>query len=298
MVESITDLSMQGKVCLVTGATQGIGMATALGLARKGAEVLIISRNSGRIANTLAVLREVSGNPNVHGFQANLSSQLDVRRVVQEILAKYSSLDVLINNVGATLLSYQTSIDGYEMTWALNYLNHFLITHLLLDALKTAADRHGEARIVELTSSIYWISKNNFDHLQKKERYNGVMAYAHTKRAVILYTQELSRRLEGSGVTINAVTPGLVETGIAEENGWFISGLMWLINRFALPLEKGVQPILRLATSPDMRGVSGKYFYQFNTLPVWPKGENQETRQKLWQLSRIMLGMDPEVSHN
>jgi len=287
------DTSMQGKVCLVTGATRGLGQAAALGLARMGAEVLIIGRSRVRIDDTLAVLRQETGNASVRGFQADLSSQSEVRRVAREILSQYSSLDVLINNVGATLLQYHTTVDGYEMTWALNYLNHFLLTHLLRDTLVSAAQQRGEARVVELTSSIYRISDDTFDRLQKKAGYNGVLAYAHSKRATILFANEFSRRYQGSGITANAITPGLVRTDIATTSGWFYSGLMWLINHFALSLPKGVEPILHLATAPEMRGVSGSYFYQYNPLPVKPNGCDPEKCRKLWQLSEAMLGMDP-----
>lgn len=285
--------SMQGKVCLVTGATRGLGQAAALQLAHMGAEVLIIGRSNVRIEDTLAALRQETGNTNVRGFQADLSSQTAVRRVAREILSQYGSLDVLINNVGATLLNYQSTVDGYEMTWALNYLNHFLLTHLLRDALISAAQQQGEARVVELTSSIYRISRDRFERLQKKAGYNGVLAYAQSKRAAIRFACELARRLKGTGVTANAVTPGLVRTDIATTSGWFYSGLMWLINHFALPLSKGVEPIVHLATSPEMRGVSGKYFYRFKERPVQPNGCDPQGGRKLWQLSEAMLGLDP-----
>jgi NAD(P)-dependent dehydrogenase (short-subunit alcohol dehydrogenase family) len=178
------------------------------------------------------------------------------------------------------------------MSWALNYLNHFLLTHLLLDALRCAAEQNGEARVVEVTSSIYRMSPRAFDRLQKREGYNGVLAYAQSKRALILFAVELARRMQDSGVTINAVTPGLVRTDIASGNGLFYSGLMGLINRFALPLEKGIRPILRLAASPEMRGVSGRYFYQFEQPPLPHSTVDPLACRKLWQMSEAMLGME------
>ena len=284
--------SMQGKVCVVSGATRGLGEATALNLASRGATVIIIGRSPQRIKNTLERLREAgSDHAEVCGFQADLANQKEVRRVAGEILMQYPRIDVLINNVGATILNYQSSPDQIEMTWALNYLSHFLMTYLLLGGLKSAASLHGDARIIELTSSIYRISSNNFRQRQKEQVYNGVLAYAQSKRAIISYTVETARRLSGSGVSINAITPGFVRTGIASQNNWFYRQVMRLVAYFSSPIEKGVQSIVSMATAQEMAGISGKYYKKHQQMPDDPSCSDPAVTSQLWQISEQMTGL-------
>ncbi len=285
------NISLVDKVCLVTGATRGLGRAAALELAQRGAIVILVGRNQLRIDETLKQIQEKTGNSAVEGIQADLSSMAGVRRAADVFLSRYDQLDVLINNVGATLLKYQSSPDGYEMTWALNYLGHFLITYLLLGALKSAAAKRGEARIVEVTSSMYRYSDVHFDRLQSHVGYQGVAAYAHSKRALLVYTGELARRLTGSGVVINAVTPGAVRTEIAGENG-FLAGLaMRVVNAFALPPVDGVQPIIRLAVDPELCGVSGQYFRKDHPMVFEPALAQKDVVAALWKLSEEMTGL-------
>lgn len=283
--------SMQGKVCLVTGATHGLGLAAATALARMGAEVVIISRNSERVAQTVADLQHAAANPNVMGLTADLASQKDVRRVAAEFMARYNQLDVLVNSVGATLLNYQCSPDGLEMTWALNYQGHFLLSYLLTGVLKQAAALHGEARIVEVTSSMYRFSPANFDRLQQAQGFRGVMAYAQSKRAMLTFTYEMSRRLQGSGVTINAVTPGAVKTNVAQGNNWWATLSMRVLDWFSQPADKGVQPIVRLASAPELRGVTGTYFVKTKAQPEDHTCSNPEITRQLWRLSEQMAGL-------
>ncbi len=254
---------LHGKVCLVTGATRGLGQATAIGLARLGATVVIIGCNQTRIDETLAKIRAETGSIYAEGLLADLSSQHEVRQVAGQFLSRYPRLDVLVNNVGGTFLSYQPSPDGYEMTWALNYLNHFLLTRLLLVSLKETAALSGEARVVELISSIYRLSDPHFDRLPQGGVVQGVLAYAKSKRALIVFACELARRLQGTGVTINAVSPGWVASEIAKSNGWGRSLLMKTLNLFAPSVEKGVQPVIHLASAPELRSVSGKFFMKY-----------------------------------
>lgn len=282
---------LRGKVCLVSGATGGLGQAAALGLARMGASIIIIGRNPEKIEATLSLLREETGNNRSAGFQADLSSQAQVRRVADEINARYPSIDVLVNNVGATLMQYQTSADGIEMTWAVNYLSHILLTDCLMERLKLAASTHGEARIVELTSSIYRFSSTNFDNRQKSLLYNGVLAYAQSKRAINAYVVEKARRLNDCGITINAVTPGFVRTGITSGNSWLIQLAMRVVRRFSLSVERGVEPILYLASAPELCGVSGKYFYQSREMPDDPSTQNPAVIARLWRITERMTGL-------
>jgi NAD(P)-dependent dehydrogenase (short-subunit alcohol dehydrogenase family) len=284
--------SMVGKVCLVTGATRGLGQAAALELARKGATVVIVGRNRERVKNALAVIRQVSGSTCVEGFQADLSAQADVRRVAAEFQASYPRLDVLINNVGATLLTYAESQDGYEMSWALNYLNHFLLTHLLMGPLKLTAEVEGEARVIEVTSSIYRLARPDFQRLQKRDGYNGVLAYAQSKRAMITFVLELSRRLAGCGVTANAVTPGFVATDIASDSTPWAKRAMRLVRLFSRTLEVGVQPIVHLASSADVNGVTGQYYYRFKQRRPDAGCRMPEHGERLWQISAAMTGLD------
>ena len=284
--------TLQGKVCIVSGATRGLGEGTAFGLAHMGATVIIIGRNPQRIQNTLVRLHKAGVGPaEMCGFQADLASQADVRRVAGEILAQYPCIDVLVNNVGATLMNYQSSADHIEMTWALNYLNHFLLTYLLLGGLKSAASLHGEARIIELTSSIYRLSSSNFHQRQNQQLYNGVIAYAQSKRAIIAYTVEMARRLSGSGVTINAMTPGFVKTGIATQNSRLIQQVMRMVAHFSLPVDEGVQSILSLATAQELCGTSGKYYYQYRQMPDDPSCSDPAVTSHLWQISEQMTGL-------
>lgn len=286
-----TSTSLQGKVCLVTGATRGLGQAVALGLAKLGAAVVIISRNQQRVTQTLEYLHKQSGNLNLDGYQADLSSQTEVRRVSQAIIACHPTIDVLVNNVGATIMNYQQSVDGYEMSWALNYLNHFLLTHLLADALQCAAKAHGEARVVEVTSSMYRFAKPQFTALLSKDRYNGVLAYAQSKRAMMMFTYELARRWQPLHINVNAVTPGLVKSSIASHEGGWSSHVMRLMNLFALPVEQGIQPILHLAAAPELKGVTGQYYKKFKQMPVDSTCLNPDNVRQLWQLSERMTGL-------
>jgi NAD(P)-dependent dehydrogenase (short-subunit alcohol dehydrogenase family) len=283
---------MSGKLCLVTGATRGLGLATAIGLARQGARVVVIGRDALRIKNALAAVRQMAGSALVDGLQADLSSQADVRRVAQEFLACYARLDVLVNNVGATLLQYQASPDGVEMSWALNYLNHFLLTNLLLERIKDTAAQAGEARILEITSSIYRLAPARFDRLQKRQGYNGVLAYAHSKRAQIVFTLQLAQQLQHSRVAVNAITPGFVATNVASDNRGLAGLAMAVIRRFSLPVIEGVKPIVHLASSPALHGMTGGYYARYQSQRAAPDCRSAEVVEQLWRISGEMVDIN------
>ena len=199
---------MEGKVCLVTGATAGIGLVTALELARQGARVIGVGRSPERCAEAARQIREQTGTSAVEFLVADLSSQAEVRRLADQVKAATGRLDVLVNNAGLIRLEREVTVDGLEMTFALNHLAYFLLTNLLLDTLKASTP----ARIVSVASAAHQGCKINFDDLQGETKYSPWRAYQQSKLANILFTRELARRLEGTGVTANALHPGYVRT--------------------------------------------------------------------------------------
>ena len=210
---------MEGKVCLVTGATAGIGLVTALELARQGARVIGVGRSPERCAEAARQIREQTGTSAVEFLVADLSSQAEVRRLANQVKAATGRLDVLVNNAGLIRLEREVTVDGLEMTFALNHLAYFLLTNLLLDTLKASTP----ARIVSVASAAHQGCKMNFDDLQGETKYSPWRAYQQSKLANILFTRELARRLEGTGVTANALHPGYVRTQIFRAEGF--SGL-------------------------------------------------------------------------
>jgi retinol dehydrogenase-12 len=278
---------LQGKICLITGATSGIGKVTARELARKGASLVIVSRNPLRCENTIASIQDETGNSNIEYMVADLSSQDQIRQLARGFMDRYDRLDVLINNAGAIFLSRKESVDGIEMTWALNHLNYFLLTNLLLDILKASAP----ARIVNVASTAHRGAKINFDDLQGKRHFYGMRAYSQSKLANVLFTYELARRLEGTQVTANALHPGFVASNFAKNNGGLVRLGMGIAKFFAISPEKGAETSIYLASSPDVEGVSGRYFVNKQAARSDPASYNEETARKLWQVSEEMTGL-------
>lgn len=278
--------SMSGKICLVTGATSGIGEVTARTMAQMGATVIVVGRDSQRGADTLQRIRAMAANAQVEFTLADLSSQAQIRQLAQEFKRKYSRLDVLVNNAGAWLNSYQESVDGIEMTFALNHLGYFLLTNLLLDALKTSAP----ARIVNVSSYGHKSGRINFDDLQFRQSYDGMQAYRQSKLANILFTYELARRLAGTGVTVNVLNPGLVATNFGLNNfglndGWLKSLLRRAYALVAISPEQGAQTAIYLATSLEVESVTGKYFVKEKEAQSSPASHERAAATRLWQVS-------------
>src|SRR6202171_3304149 len=237
---------MAGKVVLVTGGTSGIGKATAMGLATMGAHVGITGRDLARTQQAVADIRAASANHPFAPLPPELSSQAAVRRLAGAVLDRYSRLDVLINNVGGFWAHRHATIDGLEHTFALNYLAPFLLTNLLLDRLKASAP----ARVVTVSSGAQSMGRIDFDDLQGARNYSGQSAYNQSKLANVMFTNELARRLEGTGVTANSVHPGVVRTNFgAEDQAWFFA----IISRAVRPLLKtpahGAQTPMYMASS-------------------------------------------------
>ncbi|HLO28407.1 MAG TPA: SDR family oxidoreductase, partial [Anaerolineales bacterium] len=277
--------SMNGKICLVTGGTNGIGKATAQALARMGATVVIAGRNAPKTAQLVEEIRTATGNKKVDFLLADLSSQQEVLRLANEFKSRYSHLHVLLNNAGGFFLRRQLSADGIEMTFALNHLAYFLLTNLLLDTIKASAP----ARIINVSSDAHASGKIEFDNLQG-ERGFSPRAYDNSKLANILFTIELARRLEGTGVTVNALHPGFVATGFAKNNGKVIAALISIFAPLvARSPAKGAETSIYLASSPEMESITGKYFVDCRVTQPVPQATDSAVAKKLWDVSAEMV---------
>jgi NAD(P)-dependent dehydrogenase (short-subunit alcohol dehydrogenase family) len=282
---------MNGKTCLVTGANSGIGRVTALELARRGAHVVMVCRDRARGEAALAEIKQASGNEQVELMLCDLSSQADIRRFADEFKATHDRLDVLINNAGLYLRKRETTVAGIEMTFAVNHLAYFLLTNLLLDVLKRSAP----ARVVNVSSDAHKHGHINFDDLQGEKSYSGVKAYCHSKLANILFTRELSRRLAGTRVTANCLHPGAVATGIFRALPKPIEAVIKLLT---ISPEKGARTSVYLASSPDVEGVSGKYFVRSAEAPPSAEAQDDQVAARLWAESARLTGLQADaVNH-
>jgi NAD(P)-dependent dehydrogenase (short-subunit alcohol dehydrogenase family) len=274
-----------GKRVVMTGATNGIGLAAAQELAGLGAELTIVARSEQRAAVALERIRGAAeGAPAPEVAIADLSSQAEVRRLAAELLDRYDRIDVLVKNAGAMFGTRRLTVDGIEETWALNHLAPFLLTNLLLDRLK----QHPPARIITTASDAHQKAHIPFDNLAGEGPWKarGFARYGETKLANILFTAELARRLEGSGVTANCYHPGLVATGFNHNNGRLMNLAMAAIKPFSRTPEKGAETLVWLADSPDVSGENGGYFVdKRRTLPS-PQAQDMEVARRLWDLSR------------
>ena len=279
---------MNDKVVLITGATNGIGKAAALALAKQGATVVIVGRSAAKTEETAAEIRQQSG-VTVDSFLADLSSMAEVRRLAGEFQQRYSRLDVLVNNAGAFYAKREVSVDGYEMTFALNHLSYFLLTNLLLDLLKASAP----SRIVNVSSDAHRGAKINLEDLQLETGYSAMgPAYGRSKLANILFSYELARRLDGTGVTVNALHPGLVATGFAANNAGLVMQMFRLVTRlFGKTPEQGAETIVHLASSPEVEGVTGKYWSQRKAVDSSEVSYNVDDQKRLWEMSAEMTGL-------
>jgi NAD(P)-dependent dehydrogenase (short-subunit alcohol dehydrogenase family) len=281
---------INGKIILVTGATTGIGEWTANKLAAQGAQVVIHGRNQERCTAAVERIRGQSGNSAVESLAADLSSQAEVRRLAQEFCLRYPRLDVLVNNAGAFFLRRHYSVDGIEMTLAVNHFSYFLLTLELLDVLKASAP----ARIVNVASNSHWRQRLNFEHLDGGWFYQGWKAYGQSKLANILFTYELAHCLENEAaparVTVNALHPGFVATNIGKNNGLLAQWFVPVFQRNALTPEQGAETSIYLASSPEVEGVSAKYFVDKREVPSSPESYDREAAAQLWQVSEELTG--------
>lgn len=277
---------MHDKTCMVTGATAGIGLTTAYALAQMGARVILLGRNPEKSTGVVERIRQETGNTKVDCLLADLSDQAQIRRLALQFQESYPRLDVLVNNAGGVFLWRQESADSLEMTFALNHLSYFLLTLLLLDILRDSAP----ARIVNVASNSHYGQKLDFDDLQMARGYRARQAYGLSKLANMLFTFELARRLQGTGVTVNALHPGYVATDIGLNNGWPVR-LFKLLMRFrAITPEQGCRTSVYLATSPEVEGVSGEYFFECTPVRADPAAYDREAARRLWEISEELTG--------
>jgi NAD(P)-dependent dehydrogenase (short-subunit alcohol dehydrogenase family) len=277
---------MKDKVCLVTGATSGIGKVTATELARKGATVFIVARDAARGDATVAEIRRDTKNDRVEVLRGDLSSQADIRRVAAAFLAKHDRLHLLVNNAGTMAPELRLTRDGVESTLATNHLAYFLLTDLLLGALRAAAP----ARIVSVASTVHIGADLDLGDLKYERRsFAPMKVYSASKLANVIWSAELSSRIEGSGVTANCLHPGVIASGLpASGPGWMRWGFK-LITPFLLTPEKGAETSLYLATSAEVEKVTGKYFDKKKPVPTDPRADDPAIRRRLWEISEKLV---------
>ena len=279
---------LSGQVCMVTGATSGIGEVTALELARMGAEVVVVSRNPAKCQRTVETIRKETGNERVDYLVADLSSQEEIRDLVERFQAKYDRLDVLVNNAGAFFWERKESPEGIEMTFALNHLNYFLLPNLLLDTLRESAP----ARIINVSSGAHRGQKLDLEDLELKGNFQPMTAYGRSKLANLYFTYELDRRLDDEQVTVNALHPGFVSTNFAREGNSLLRFIMPVMQLFARSPQEGARTPVYVASSPEVEGVSGNYYKDEEPVRSSSVSYDRETARRLWEISAEMTGID------
>ncbi len=285
---------LNGKTILITGGTNGIGKSAALVLANKGGQVIIVGKNPEKTKQVVQQIKTITGNPAADGLIADLSSMEQVRHLAQEFHQRYPYLHILINNAGGIFATRQLTVDGYERTLALNHLAYFLLTNLLLDQLMASSP----ARIINVSSRAHEGAVINFDDLQNEHHYNygGYRAYGQSKLANLLFTYELARRLTGKGVTVNAVHPGSVASGFGVNNNGAMRVGMRIFHQFALTPEQGADTVVYLASSREVEGISGKYWFNRKQVPSSAESHNENVQKHLWSVSAQLTGI-PEAVH-
>ncbi len=276
------DIAMNDTICMVTGATSGMGKATAAALAQMGATVVLVARNAAKGEVVRDEIRAQSGNARVEVLVADLSSRVAIHTLAETFKQQYQQLHVLVNNAGGIFFQRETTVDEMEMSLAVNHLAPFLLTSLLLDVLKAS----GSARIINISSSVERVGTLTFADLQRTQHYIGFTAYAQAKLALLLATYECARRLEGTGVLVNAVTPGPVATNFGKQNR-----VLSFLFGFATSAEHGAQTAIYLASAPEMKGITGKAFYHKQMRRSSRASYDLALQQRLWHVSEELTGM-------
>jgi len=280
---------MQGKTVVVTGGTSGIGEVAALRLAEKGARIVLIARDQARAAATLAKLKNANPTAAHAAHYGDLSALAEMKRVAGEVAASERRIDVLVNNAGAVFLAHKTSVDGLEMTFATNHMAYFVVTNILLDRLKATPG----ARIVSTASDAHRSGRLDFDDLQSEKSYGSFRVYGTSKLCNILFTREVARRLDGSGVTANCLHPGFVGTRFGQNNASniFTKLLRDAVMSLGISPEEGAKTIIHLASSPDVATISGEYFYKSKVAEPTAAAQNDADARRLWDVSAKIAGL-------
>ena len=274
------------KVMCITGATDGIGKTAALELAKAGCTLALVGRNPDKGNRVLEEIIRDSGNENIRFHICDLSLMEAVRKLAKELQTDYDRLDVLLNNAGAYFSEFEKTDEGFERTFALNHLSYYLLTDLLLDIL----EKTGNARIVNVASDAHQGAELSFENLQGFDGYKGWPAYCKSKLANIMYTYELDRRISGKGITANSLHPGFVDTNFGNNNtGTVRVGLNAAKKVGAISPEKGALTSIYLASSPEVEGVSGKYFYKCKQKNSNKASYVKSDQEKLWQITETYL---------
>ena len=276
---------MQGKTVVITGATSGIGEVAADRLAAKGARIVFVAREKARGEESLKHLRAIAPGADHAVHFADLSRISEMKRVSAEIAAANPRIDVLINNAGALFNTRTVTEDGLEKTFALNHMSYFVVSNLLRPKM-------GEGgRIVSTASDAHKGAKLNFDDLQSERGYSGFGVYGRSKLCNILFTRELARRLQGTGITANCLHPGFVATRFGDQSGGILAFAVRAAKNFALTPEQGAETIIYLASSPDVANVSGKYFYKSKPETPTKEAQNDADAKRLWDVSAKLSGV-------
>ena len=277
---------MKGKTVLITGATSGIGRSAAESLAGQGARVVVVGRNPAKTEGVVGEIRTATGSEAVEGLVADLSRPAEVARLADEFRARHTRLDVLINNAGAIFSRRTLTADGREATWALNHLSYFGLTLALVEVLKASAP----ARIINVASNAHLrVRRLNLAEPELARGYSAFGAYGHSKLANVMFTYALARRLAGSGVTANAMHPGLVSTGFGSNNGRLWELLYVVINALGRSPAEGADTLVWLASAPELAQASGQYFYNRRPRRTSPASYNEAAQEQLWSLSEETL---------
>lgn len=284
---------MKNKVCMVTGATAGIGKATALGLAKMGATVIVVGRDAQKAGRVMEEIVQESQNPRVEALIADFSSLDQVHSLAQNFKSRQDRLDVLVNNAGLVTQTRQVSEDGLELMFAVNYLAPFLLTNLLSDMLKDSSP----ARIVNVSSFGYKNGQIHFADLQLEKNFDHRKAYYQTRLAMVLFTIVLARRVEGTGVTANVLHPGIVKTKLSQ-NYMANPVFRFFEQLIAVSPENGAETSLYLASSPEVSAINGKYFEKKQIKALNEMALNQGLQERLWEVSEKLTGLSSEIRLN
>jgi len=276
---------ISGKTCMITGATSGIGRASAIELGRMGAKLILVGRNP-KLGQELVHEIQRVGNPDAELMLADFSSQAEIRKLAEDFLATKKPLHVLMNNAGVFSMKRKNTGDGLEQVFAVNHLAYFMLTLLLLGRIKESAP----ARIINISSDLHSRATIKFDDLGGERSYGGMSSYGQSKLANVLFTYELARRLAGTGVTVNCVHPGAVATNLARDNG--LTTVAWnLASTFMKSAEKGARTQVFLASSPEVEGVTGKYFIDSKEARSSAESHDANIARRLWEVSAQMTGL-------